>query len=230
MKSGPKPRPALDRFLARIEKKQNGCWIYGGREDIYGQIQMGDKSSMTAHRFSFEHFHQKIRPGLFVCHKCDVKGCVNPEHLYEGTHEDNTSDIVDRKRNQSNNHARVGKIRPVGNRFKNGRVLSPDMKQRMKAEYESGRFTQMELAKRYRVSQAMVSKVARGQYDEAYRPSPNGGQKRTGFFRRKMQPETYLEVYELYKTGEFTQMQLAEKFNCTQTHISKIVHQLHRGN
>lgn len=228
MKSGPKPKPALDRFLARVVKKEDGCWIFGGNEADYGQIHIAKGKMVSAHRFSYEHYIGPLAPGMYVCHKCDVKGCVNPEHLYQGTHEDNIRDIVERKRGKGRK-VLTKYAKPLGNRYKNGRILGPEGKARLKQEWESGRFTQMELAKRYRVSQSVVSKIARGCYDDPYKANPTGGKRRTGFFRRKMKPEAYREIEALYQTGDFTQVQLAEKFNCTQTYISRILHKLNKG-
>ena len=68
---------------------QRGCWIFGGniRTDGYGRYR-----GRPAHRVSWEQAHGAIPDGLFVCHHCDVKNCINPEHLFLGTHDDNMRD------------------------------------------------------------------------------------------------------------------------------------------
>lgn len=84
-----------------IPVTESGCWIwmgrYGGRGNAYGRICVNGKE-YGAHRFSYTAFVGKIPAGLLVCHHCDVKECVNPNHLYAGTVQDNARDAVSRNR------------------------------------------------------------------------------------------------------------------------------------
>lgn len=64
------------------------CWEWtGGKHGLYGRY--GDE---FAHRLSYRVFVNAIPKGLFICHKCDNPLCVNPQHLYVGTHQDNMDD------------------------------------------------------------------------------------------------------------------------------------------
>lgn len=69
-----------------------------------------------AHRLSWESQNGPIPDGMFVCHKCDVPCCVNPDHMFLGTHLDNMSDMTSKKR-QSCGHGHWVKSNVPGKRF-----------------------------------------------------------------------------------------------------------------
>lgn len=96
-----KKKPLSVRFNKFIEKKES-CWMWKGHinKDGYGTFLLNGKKT-GAHRVSWI-IHKGIIPlGLYVCHSCDVRSCVNFDHLFLGTHTDNMQDMVKKGRNKN---------------------------------------------------------------------------------------------------------------------------------
>lgn len=92
------------RFWEKVEKSKNGCWnwISAKQYNGYGVFWVGNGVSKKAHRISYEMKNGKIPDGMYICHKCDNPGCVNPEHLFVGTASDNAQDMSNKKRGRCN--------------------------------------------------------------------------------------------------------------------------------
>lgn len=92
------PDPST-RFWAKV-KRTDSCWLWTGslNPQGYGIIRISGKPIKT-HRWSYENTHGPITGGLFVCHRCDVRNCVNPAHLFLGTKSDNAIDMHQKGRN-----------------------------------------------------------------------------------------------------------------------------------
>jgi len=87
-------KSAEDRFWAKVNK--NGeCWIWTGAKlpKGYGHFYSGEKT-VLASRWSYEYAYGLIPEGLMVLHRCDNPPCVNPEHLFLGTMQDNIDDMI----------------------------------------------------------------------------------------------------------------------------------------
>lgn len=71
------------------------CWIWNGNRDKngYGRISVGG-TQQQAHRVSYMLYHGDFPTDLYVLHKCDNPSCVNPNHLWLGTTQENTQDKI----------------------------------------------------------------------------------------------------------------------------------------
>lgn len=95
-----------DRLLSHvIVNEKSGCWEWqGSKRNGYGRMIIGSRTdgsrkSESAHRISFEIFCGQIPDGMEICHRCDNPSCINPDHLFLGTRQDNINDRQRKGRN-----------------------------------------------------------------------------------------------------------------------------------
>ncbi len=83
--------PMAERIeLYSIPEPNSGCWLWLNRVNGAGYGDIG--AGKSAHRASYSAFVGPIPAGIHVLHKCDQPSCVNPDHLFLGTQQDNMDD------------------------------------------------------------------------------------------------------------------------------------------
>jgi hypothetical protein len=110
------------RFESKFERiTESGCWIWTAsmNKKGYGRYhETGGESGFTlAHRASWKMNKGPIPDGLLVCHRCDVPQCVNPDHLFLGTHKDNLYDAIKKKGRKFLATRKFGSHCPKGHKY-----------------------------------------------------------------------------------------------------------------
>jgi len=136
--------PIETRFFNSVDKTDT-CWLWTSAIDGTGRgtIKYNGKST-GAHRVSWILHNGEIPLGLSVCHECDNPVCVNPKHLFLGTHKDNMQDMTSKNRQAKGVKQGSSKLSPED-------VISIRKDVR----------TQVEIASSYGIAQVQVSRIKR---------------------------------------------------------------------
>jgi hypothetical protein len=144
----------LYRLADKVEVSDDGCWIWTGfrNADGYGSASNGHSRTENVHRIIYRMCVGPTRPGDEVCHTCDNPPCVNPKHLFIGTHADNMRDA-----------ARKGRIKSRDSSGeKNPSAKLDTLKVKAIRERHASGERSIVLATEFGVSQATICRILRG--------------------------------------------------------------------
>lgn len=161
----------------RLVDTARGCWLWTGATMIkgYGITQYRGRQVLV-HRLAMTLFREQDPGALFVCHHCDRPSCFRPEHLFIGTAQDNTDDMIAKGRMRHGPPLR-------GERGPSAIVTEADVLE-MLARSRAGE-TRTSVARRYGLSVSAVSRIVLGKNwrhitsDQAVARSPRGPRSRS---------------------------------------------------
>lgn len=198
LKDGPLPKNLKTR-----------CWTWRGEmRHGYGRftsMQGGRRLQKPAHRFMWELVNKKSAGALYVLHECDNSACVNPDHLYTGTAQQNMLDAIGRKRlnparGEWSPHAKLTEVKVLELR-----------EARANGEQVGA------LAKRYGVSKTVTSLIIRGLLWK-HVGGPIQGKSTTAKLSRVQEAQLVRE----YQAGVLSGI-LCDKFNITRGTVNNIL-------
>ncbi len=142
------------RFWDKVNKTDS-CWLWTRcvNESGYGVFCNSGKT-ILAHRYSYQICKGDIPEGLLICHTCDVRECVNPQHLYAGTHIQNMKDMVDRGRQGGNKKGNKGQNK--GEKCGAAKLKDSDI-QNIRDLYND--FTCLEISRKYNVCSETIRSI-----------------------------------------------------------------------
>lgn len=144
----------LDHYS--IPEPNSGCWLWCGSvtRGGYGHLNVALPGSRArrahpAHRLSWIAHQGPIPTGLWILHKCDVRSCINPDHLFVGTHAENMADMVAKGRHRRGD-------------YRGEKHGSTTLSERQVLEIRADRRTYRGIGKAYGISPATVCRIKCG--------------------------------------------------------------------
>lgn len=141
------------RLLDGVQRiAATGCWEWKRCRTLrgYGKIGVKRQPPADTHRLSYALYCGPLAPGKYICHRCDNPACCNPVHLFQGSPQDNTTDMVAKGRQRHLRGSQVAKTK----------LTEADVV-RIRREYAEGR-PRAELASETGLDPSTITSIARG--------------------------------------------------------------------
>jgi hypothetical protein len=134
-----------------VKLSDNDCWLWTGHKHYLGYGLLNRKGKVwKAHRWSWTIFNGVIPDGMLILHKCDVRNCVNPNHLFLGNQKDNMMDMAKKGRG----------VYPCLKGEKNAMSkLTLEKVKEIRKTYSINKETMKTIAERYKVSPMTINRV-----------------------------------------------------------------------
>ena len=145
--------PIAERFWNKVDiRSKDECWEWqaGINSTGRGMFSIGRKS-IKAHRMAWTLTNGEIPENMIVCHKCDNGKCVNPNHLFLGTHKDNVADMYKKGRQNI----------LKGENDPKSKLSKIDVLQIRKL-YKSGKYSQQKIADKFCVARTTIQSILDG--------------------------------------------------------------------
>ncbi len=212
------------RFWAKVDTTpglgpSGTCWLWKGHYNRKGYGGFESAIGSLAHRYSFWLHNKTIDGNLMVLHSCHNPPCVNPNHLRQGTAQDNMDDCVSVcRQSQGERHSTAG-------------ITDEDVRT-MRFAYVNSEVSQQELADMYGITRAGVQGIVNGTHRRAAggcgsSPAHEKLKRGDASPASKVTQEAVSEIRRLYKTGMYTQKTIGGWFGITQAQVSHIVRGVH---
>lgn len=149
MRTG-RPASTVEHFWSKVDvREEDECWEWRGGKDSdgYGGVRVGNRD-YRAHRYSWMINYGDIPKNFLVCHKCDNPPCINPKHLFLGTHKDNVNDMISKGR----------RIYQKGEERYNSKLTWVKVSE-IRTLVKTTDLSQSKIAKLYNISEALVSGI-----------------------------------------------------------------------
>jgi hypothetical protein len=148
------------RFWPKVARllDWDACWLWqaarkrSGKDAGYGSFKLGYGFTARAHRVSYALYYGQSPGDLLVCHRCDTPQCVNPLHLFLGTVQDNSDDMVRKGRASKQDQSGANN---------NAAKLNAEQIETIRSLIRSG-LTNVAIAARYGVTHQAISRIRRG--------------------------------------------------------------------
>ena len=155
------------RFFEKVRKlnlDSGGCWIWIGLKNKkgYGRFSVSRSIGMLlAHRLSWEIHRGSIPSGMCILHRCDVPACVNPEHLFLGTRQDNNQDMIKKGRARFVAWMFIKPEHRVrGENAKSAKLTEAEVVL-IRTEYAKGDTSFVKLGKKYGVGKTQIESIVK---------------------------------------------------------------------